>query len=233
MSSSPTYIDPIVIPLIRGRTILDVGCGFGRWGALISSNYWEAGLKKKPVVDGIDAFAPNVAFCAKLPYYRNVQRVVLPAQIKGTWDTVIAIDVLEHIPQKKMLKALDILEQAAGKRIIVSTPNWPAYREGGHTDLGFNEYEAHLSYVSRKLLRERGYTILGAGFGNPDSFLVKWAAKRAAAQDARASGGKKGHEEEDMDYRKSGLRRLRFTLETVPRMLPSQAVTIVAFKDIG
>ena len=48
MSSSPSYLDPIILPLIIGESVLDVGCGYGRWGNLIQSNFWEAGLSSPP-----------------------------------------------------------------------------------------------------------------------------------------------------------------------------------------
>jgi hypothetical protein len=38
------------------ETVLDVACGYGRWGCLIRSNFWEAGLSRPPDVDGMDAF---------------------------------------------------------------------------------------------------------------------------------------------------------------------------------
>ena len=65
MSSSPSYLDPVVLPLLAGTTVLDAGCGYGRWGTLVRANYWEAGLAAPPEVDGFDAFAPNVELCAR------------------------------------------------------------------------------------------------------------------------------------------------------------------------
>ena len=72
MSSSPTFLDPVIIPLIVGETVLDVACGYGRWGNLIQSNFWEAGLNKPPEVDGFDGFLPNVEFCSNKNCYRKV-----------------------------------------------------------------------------------------------------------------------------------------------------------------
>ena len=41
MGGSPANLDPVVIPLVEGPRILDVGCGFGKWGHLCLTNYWE------------------------------------------------------------------------------------------------------------------------------------------------------------------------------------------------
>jgi hypothetical protein len=59
MSSLPSYLDPIILPLIVGETVLDSACGYGRWGNLIQSNFWEAGLSEYPKIDGFDAFCPK------------------------------------------------------------------------------------------------------------------------------------------------------------------------------
>ena len=60
MGPSPTALDSVVIPLLRGNLVLDAGCGVGRWGKLVRSNYWEAGLKSAPIVDGFDATAAGL-----------------------------------------------------------------------------------------------------------------------------------------------------------------------------
>lgn len=202
MSSSWSYLDPLILPLIVGETVLDVGCGMGRWGVLIETNYWEARLPTAPAVDGCDAFEPNVEHCRRRGAYRRVWEQTMPARFDDVWDTVLAGELIEHIPRDQVPLTLDILEAAASKRVILSTPNSPAFRPGHDTPLGFNSLEAHVSYVPRRELAERGYKLYGAGFGRYDS----WLAGRAKAW------------------------RLRPSLTSIPRRLPQIAETIVAVK---
>jgi 2-polyprenyl-3-methyl-5-hydroxy-6-metoxy-1,4-benzoquinol methylase len=207
MSSSWSYLDPVILPLIAGESVLDVGCGMGRWGALIETNYWEARprLGSAPAVDGCDAFEPNVEHCRRRGAYRHVWVQTLPSPLEGAWDTVLACELIEHIPEERVPETLDLLEEAAVKRVIVSTPNSPLLRPGRDTPLGFNQLEAHVSYVSAELLKRRGYQIYGAGFGRYNSRLALRAAKW----------------------------RLRRTLVSVPYRIPSIAETIVAVKDLA
>jgi hypothetical protein len=153
-------------------------------------------------------------------------------ELKGSWDTVLAIDLIEHIPQAAVEQVLESLERAANKRVVIATPNWPAYRGGGNTELGYNEFEAHLSYVSRRALRKRGYKIIGVGFGNPHSWwmrvLERYARKSAQTSKTKQQKTSEAEEVEPM----TRLRQLRMKLETIPRLFPSQAKTIIAYKDI-
>jgi SAM-dependent methyltransferase len=204
MSSSWSYLDPVILPLIAGESVLDVGCGMGRWGALIETNFWEARLNSAPAVDGCDAFEPNVEHCRQRGAYRRVWVQTLPSPLDGRWDTVLACELIEHIPQVRVAETLDLLEGAAAKRVIVSTPNSPLYRGGSDTPLGFNELEAHVSYVPAELLKRRGYRIYGAGFGRYNSRLARRAARW----------------------------RLRRSLVSLPYRIPAIAETIVAVKDL-
>jgi 2-polyprenyl-3-methyl-5-hydroxy-6-metoxy-1,4-benzoquinol methylase len=191
--------------LIVGETVLDVGCGLGRWGALIETNYWEAGLPAPPRVDGLDAFAANVEHCRARGAYRRVWQQTLPSPLEDSWDTVLACEFIEHVPEEAVETVLDSLEGAARRRIIVSTPNSPLLRPGSETIVGFNPYEAHVSYVSRDLLHRRGYRIRGVGFGRYNSRLAR-IAKRFG---------------------------VRNTLTTLPRAFPAIAESIVAVRDVG
>ena len=205
MSSSWSYLDPVVLPLLKGTSVLDAGCGMGRWGALIESNYWEAKLPEAPAVDGFDVFAPNVEHCRGRGVYRRVWEHRMPEPLEGRWDTVLAVEILEHLPQQDVAPALAALEAAARERVIVSTPNGPAYRDGHDTPTGFNRYEAHVSAIDVGLLRGHGYHVRGVGLGRYGSRLAAWA-KRAGA---------------------------RTTLTTAPWRLPQLAETLVAYKDVG
>jgi len=204
MSSSATYLDPVVIPLIKGETVLDVGCGWGRWGSLLSTNYWEANLKKAPIIDGIDVFSENVERCKKLFYYNNVEQKQIPCKLNQKWDTILACEIIEHIPQKKVFETIELLENSAKKRIIFSTPNWPYIRDQGGSN---NPYEAHLSYIPKEEFIKRGYKILGAGFGNPDSRIVMKLLKYFGP-------------------------KLKQNLQSLSRIFTSWGIAIVAYKDI-
>jgi SAM-dependent methyltransferase len=204
MSSSWSYLDPVVLPLVVGESVLDVGCGLGRWGVLIETNFWEANLDGPPAVDGVDGFAPNVERCRRLGCYRRVWEQLLPAPLDGTWDTVLAVEIVEHVPQERVVELLDLLESAARRRVIVSTPSALLLRNAHDTTVGFNPLEAHLSSVPTSLLRDRGYAVRGVGFGAYGSRL---------AQLARRTG-------------------LRSSLWSVTRRFPRFSETLVAFKDV-
>lgn len=205
MSSSASYLDPVVLPLIVGASVLDVGCGYGRWGHLLRSNFWESGLAAPPTVDGIDAFLPNVELSRSGGAYRSVWQHVLPDPLDGAWDTVLACEVIEHVPQDAVEAALAVLEAAARRRVIVTTPSFPALRGGVETIVGFNEFDAHRSFVPASLFRARGYRLLGAGWGRPGNPLVDLATRL----------------------------RLAPSLHSIVRRLPWLAETLVAVKDVG
>jgi SAM-dependent methyltransferase len=204
MSSSASYLDPVVLPLVVGETVLDAGCGLGRWCHLIQSNFWEAGLERPPAVDGFDAFEANVDRCRQGGCYRQVWQQLLPSPLEGSWDTVLACELIEHMPQEQVEEVVTLLEAAARRRIVFTTPNFPAYRGGADTVVGHNSYEAHLSYVPRSFFRARGYRLRGAGWGRPGHPLVRATTRL----------------------------RLAPSLHSLTRLVPPLAETIVAVKDL-
>jgi SAM-dependent methyltransferase len=170
VGGSPTYLDPIVIALIQGPRILDVGCGFGKWGYLCTTNYWETHNPMppptKPVIIGCDGYLPNVEISKRNGVYSNVLRVNFPPLPFDnlSFDTVLILDVLEHIQEEKALKLIEEAKRIARYRVIISTPNFPNFRKPHMTITGFNDLEAHISFWSRRRLRQLGFTLYGGGW---------------------------------------------------------------------
>jgi hypothetical protein len=73
---------------------------------------------------------------------------VLPSPIEGQWDTVLASELIEHLPPESAMDVLETLEGAARRRIIVTTPNWNYLRPADEGE-DSNPFEAHLGSVSR------------------------------------------------------------------------------------
>jgi hypothetical protein len=77
----------------------------------------------------------------------------LPFKEKS-FDLVLALDLLEHIPKEKGIGLLNDVEKVARKRVVLSLPiGWhPSHHQG-------SPYDEHVSAWVVKELRERGYQI--------------------------------------------------------------------------
>jgi hypothetical protein len=168
--SSPLEIDQLIVPLIDGYTILDVGCGWGKWGSLIRTCWYRTSKGKgntlPDLLIGADLFLPSLKRVKSHKIYDDVvlcHAAFLPFK-KNIVDVVLAIETLEHIAKHEGTKVLNELERTSKETVIISTPNCSPYREGTMGPEGFNPYDAHISKWGVKDFRLRNYSVLGSGF---------------------------------------------------------------------
>jgi len=133
-----------VLNAIEGNAILDCGCGLGRWGYLLRKTY-----KKK--VAGIDLNKKHLLHLRKKYYVHLVQADIahLPF-VPKCFDTVLAIEVIEHQIKEDGARFLNYIDQIAIRKIILSTPL-------GFYDTGLSDLEAHKSGWTDTELESYGY----------------------------------------------------------------------------
>lgn len=154
MPSSHTYqlneIMELVI-LTEPKSILDIGCGFGKFGVLCYErlNLWYAkNYKNKNIaIDGIEGFPEYITPIHEFVYSNIYINDALTAMKNLTkkYDLALLIDVLEHLPRAEGEKLLYECLKVC-KNIIVSTP-----KNIGDQGAEFgNEYEVHRAQWDRE-----------------------------------------------------------------------------------
>ena len=108
-----------IIKLISGKTILDIGCGYGN---LINQIKTE---NKQATVTGIDTDQDSILLAKKL-YDINVKPISVYDMDfpEKHFDTVILREAIHHIKDDGMLeRALDGIAKICKKEIVIFDPN--------------------------------------------------------------------------------------------------------------
>lgn len=135
-------------------TVLDLGCG-------PSSPLQYCKNVKRSV--GVEAFEPYLVESKK----KNIHSEYLNKKIEdldfsdNSFDAVIMIEVLEHLPEELGFEILKKAEKWARKKIIVSSPNGFISQK----ELDNNPLQKHLSGWSFEKMKNGGFEVKGlAGF---------------------------------------------------------------------
>ena len=159
----PRFLDPSFIPLDTS-SVLDVGCGKGVMGAMLR-------LYRSPRrIVGVDVCDEYLRICDSMGHYDELLPIDLlngmPLPFtEGEFDTVLCVDVLEHLPYLDAMRLVADMERV-GRRVTVST--------GGKVNpqdaFDENPYQRHRCAIHHKAFQRRGYHIEGTG---PMTFEIR------------------------------------------------------------
>ncbi|OGG10985.1 hypothetical protein A3J20_01250 [Candidatus Gottesmanbacteria bacterium RIFCSPLOWO2_02_FULL_42_29] len=138
--------------LKKSGSVLDVGCG--RSSPLKK-------VKFKGRSEGIDLYRKSITDSKKQHIHstykigdiRKLSRYYKPK----SFDSVIALDVIEHLKKKEALKLISDMENIATKNVVILTPNG-YYKQD---ELDGNPYQVHQSGWTKDDFKRLGYRIYG------------------------------------------------------------------------
>jgi SAM-dependent methyltransferase len=158
--------------LLRGRRVLDLGCGSG-YGAKILRSTCVAVHGVDKDVSTIDLAAATIGFETDVTFEAaDAHEVLRRSDLSQDFDAIVALETLEHLenPTEAVASLLQLAE--SGVKLIVSVPNSAALRED-------NPY--HLTDYDHRLVRStfEGFPNLVIGY----QFLAEGSLIRTVGGD--------------------------------------------------
>jgi hypothetical protein len=135
------------------RTLLDLGCGY-------DSPIRRASPRLERSV-GVDLFEPylqrSVAAGIHTEYRCMNVMDVGAGFAPGSFDCVVALDLIEHLSREEGFRLLQLMETLATRKVIVFTPNGFVPQDA----IDGNPFQRHRSGWTVGDMRERGYRVRG------------------------------------------------------------------------
>lgn len=152
-------------------SVLDVGCG-----AYSPIKYFS----KTKKCTGVDAYLPSIERSKELGIhneYRQINILDIDKEFaEGSFDCVIASDVIEHLTKEDGIRLMKMMEKVAAKKVIIFTPNGFLHQ----TAYDNNELQEHLSGWEVDEMKKYGYKVTGINglkFLKGEFAEVKWEPK--------------------------------------------------------
>lgn len=113
-------IPPFPLPPRDGRTLLDLGCNWGRWTiAAARAGYRPTGIDRgKKAIRTAQRVAEQLGIEAEY-VLGDVRELPFPDR---SFDAVVALDLLEHVPPADRPRALSELRRVTRRRLVVGCP---------------------------------------------------------------------------------------------------------------
>ena len=145
----------------QGKTIIDFGCGYGKWAHLIRCEIGKG--SNTSYIVGCDIYKPYLRQVKKYNPYDDLVLcdVRRPPFHARCCDIALALEVLEHLEKHEAILFLQELPQLAKQITLISTPRdfYP------QNVLGGNQYQRHRSAWTADELKSRGYMVIETGLG--------------------------------------------------------------------
>lgn len=135
-------------------SVLDVGCGANSPLARFEHRFTYS--------VGVDLFPEAIAASKAAGIhdeYRELDVMRIGQEFEeGSFDVVVAFDVIEHLTESDTLRLLGMMERIASRLVVLHTPNGflPQDETGG------NPLQVHRSGWSPQRMRELGYRVWGS-----------------------------------------------------------------------
>jgi SAM-dependent methyltransferase len=138
---------PFVRDRARGKRLLDFGCGIGAYAYELGQQGFQ-----------VSAVEPNERY-VRIARENGVDAIVgdgdpLPFP-DGHFDTVYALEVLEHIPDEKLTVVLPELRRVTRGNLLVTVPDSTQYDEFVRTEFLPGHFRAvdHVQFFTNESLR--------------------------------------------------------------------------------
>lgn len=137
------------------KTLLDVACGPSWPMKLLRQRF------KFDRVVGVDLYEPYIEEAKKEKLHdeyviHDVRDLPFP---DNSFDTVIALQIVEHLEKEEAWKMVADMERIAKKQVVIATPIGEMY----HPDEDGNELQLHHSHFFPKDFEEKGYKVIKYG----------------------------------------------------------------------
>lgn len=136
------------------KTVLDLGCG------------QTSMIQYIPNIEhsvGVEAFLPYIVESEKFTIHNeyvnmDITKYETP---RDSFDSVICIDVLEHLSKHDAVKLIQDMKSWCKKKVIVVTPNGFIEQDDSYNDN--NEFQKHLCGFTSSELNLLGFDVIGLG----------------------------------------------------------------------
>lgn len=161
-SSDTAQISTIVdlVQVINPSSILDVGCGYGKYGYLLREylmgDLWD---KNKTLINAVEGYSKYITEMQRTIYNEIFICDAMSFQeyLKQNYDLICIIDAFEHLSAEDgkifIKKAL-----GSSKYLLISVPRFVNKQEGYTDDP--NKFEEHRSFWTRDMFKKAGQCVI-------------------------------------------------------------------------